>query len=814
MHNFISDLTFGFRLLRKNYSFSLTSVLVIVLGLTVSLCVYSILYEFRKPPSFPEGERFAVVKVYDHVSGVELDPATFNGYAYHRFEKQVTAFEDFGAFSLGSAALSSSGVSQRVELASLTPNLMEITNVLPFLGRNMSAEDANPASPPVALISYQLWENYFNRDSDIIGKPAQLDGLSYSIVGVMPADFSYPLSQNVWLPLEISEATPSNAPTAYYMVGKLRAGVSQAAASAELNGVLRQIIEEHPALYSNVKAEVSNFNEIRSQGLTNTDFLFNSIAIVIFLLASLNLSALLFTRASERREELAVRNAVGASIWQLRKQVLLESGTLCLIGAIIAIFLSEFVLMWIQASVDYVLYTLGAYVQFDFRLHPAALFYAAVATISIWLISASTTVFKIGNSDLSQVLESGAKGATSKAKAVGAQLIVTFETIVSCFLLILCGLLVFSIFSIYRIDFGTATDQLYSGSISLSSADYSSSETRQLFRERLDSGLVSHPEIKHVSYSSALPGGWGEGLREFPYGLEDRNLTENNVYPTIDVIAVSPDYFSSIDVDLISGRGFEQTDNDLSLNVVIIDELLANQLWSNDSPLGKRIALNPDNNTELLTIIGVSPHIITGQPVSSNLFRSVIYRPMKQDPVQNFFTLVEVEQEVQLSLVVDLMGREAAKIDRNIPIDRVMPLYDYQRLGLSSFDVLGRMFTGFALIALLLSVIGIYGIVSRSVSQRTSEIGIRRALGSSDRGIIGIFLRQGLHYLLIGSIVGGTLAVLTSGVMVQLFPDILSGLPIVVSLVLLSLATLILLASYLPARKLVAMEPGEALHYE
>ena len=810
----LNELIFSFRLLRKNLSFSITSLIVITLGLTVSLCVFSILYEFRKAPPFPEGERFAVVKVFDQVSGSELNMPDLSGYVFQTLGSQANSFDQFGMLSYGNSSVVVEDDMRPLNSVSITPNLMEMTQLVPTLGRNFVTEDGVPGATPVTAISYQLWQSLFLESPEVIGQEVRVDNIPHTIVGVMPEDFQYPLAQDIWVPLQVPESGLLPVGALYWLAGKLGPEATMESATIELNTAFAVLREEFPQEFGNLELTVVGFNTIKSQGTGSTGTLFNAVAAVIFLLASLNLSAILFARANERRAELAVRNALGATVWQLRNQVLLESALLCVLGCLLAIGLSALILRWVRLMVETIMSSLGSFVNFDFSIHFSALIYAALATSLIWLVSSAATIYRVGNDNLFQTMESGSQGASIKSRGAASKIIIGLETIISCFLLILCGLFTFSVVSAYQLDFGTRVEHLYTGNVSLLPAEYESSDSRVTYIESLKSELNLLSEVESVAFASALPGGWGLGLQVFNYGLNDRELRQEGRYPEADLVAISPDYFPELDVELIQGRGFNSFDDSTSENVVIVDELFAQQYWPDENPVGKRIQLSPGVDEVALTIVGVSQHIVNGQAIGEGLNQPTMYRPILQNPVRAFGVLVQTKGDQEVASLNTLFNGAAARVDRSVSIQSIYPLYDYQRLGLSAFDFLGSIMSGFALFTLLLSVIGIYGIVSRSVLLRAAEVGIRRAVGSSDNAVISIFLKQGLRYLLLGVVIGGGLAMMASEVMVQMFPDMLDGVPIILAAVLLLLGVLILLASYVPARKLVLLEPADALHRE
>ena len=813
MKNLKTDFLFSIRLLAKTPIFSIVCLVVVALGLAVAVCNYAFFYEFTKAPPFPGGKSFFGVKVFDDTHGGEISPNHFNGYAFNRIKDRTSSFDDIGVFNWLSVNIANDDKVARVDLVDIQPSMMRLTTMQPQLGRLFDEADGDGSTDPVILISHSLWQNEFAGRVNVVGSRASINGVAHTIIGVMPPDFAFPFSQQIWRPLHISSSAALSEPAHYRIIGKLKPGATFESATADINRAMESLREELPQDNLNTHLQVSPYNSMKTQGAEGTGTLLNALTIVMFLLASLNLSTLLFARAAERTQELAVRNAVGASAWQLRKQLLLESGVLCLTGSIAALFISVLLMNVTQAYVLKMLQSMEATIDLNFKVHAAAVIYAGIMMLAIWLLSSFATAYKIGKVDLQQSVDGNSRGATSPSKAIATRTIIGVEVVLSCFLLIVCGLLTMAIINSSRINFGTRADDLVVAQIALDLPEYQTPRSRNQFLTALQQAIDSHQDFQSVSFTNDPPGGW-ESPPSSTYAVETDVTNADEVYPTVRVGAVSANYFSLMGVDILNGRIFDGGDVEGADNVIIVDQLLAATLWPNESALSKRIQIDPDQNGPWLTVVGINSHIIQGQPIGDSILKPTIYRPIQQVQPGLLHMIVQTNRQQPLNQIASSLRQIVKDIDRNIPLQQVDYLVDHQPQGMAGVNLLGGIVAWLGLVTLLLSSIGVYGLVARSVLLRAREIGVRRAMGSSNFGIAKIFLHQGFIYLLIGTVAGGGGAVLISNAISTLFPNLLSSLGSVLTMVIAVMGILLLLASFIPARKVIGMEPGDALRYE
>ncbi|MCG8413141.1 MAG: ABC transporter permease, partial [Pseudomonadales bacterium] len=621
---------------------------------------------------------------------------------------------------------------------------------------------------------------------------------------------------------------PGDQPNVWIM-GVLTDGVDIESAEAELNASLQALGQRLPEFYNNLGATLIPFTRFLAPSMTYWNIL-TGLTVALLLLVSLNVANLLVVRTTERIQELAIRSALGATPWLLIRSVLLDSLLICILGLALGALLADLGMTSIGAMMS------GIYQDVSQTRPPSwstgynwelgTIITTGLTIGLIWLFSSVFAVWKIIRHDISMQLGGGSTGSAISGRSNGNAALVTFEVIFSCFLLIFCGALVGTANEMSEIEYGTATDGYLTGRIALPTTSYSDTTSREVYRQNLRQELLQQEGISEVVFVSSLPSQQGIPVA---YNLEDRNvLTESARYPTQEIVYVGPDYFTAMDVPLREGREFDGSENATSLPVVIINELFAQQMWPDESAIGKRIEVNPESeDSEWLTVVGVTSHIIQRWSYfGTNV--PVLYRPFSQSPANRSVVpqagLAQSSSEVfHVVLKVDevnpdqyrrVLQEAATRVDRDVPITFLFLLAELLELTNAMSIISTTISSNIALFTLVLAVTGIYAIVARSVNQRAREIGIRRALGSSDRNVLWVFIRQGFKYLAAGLLIGGGGAVLVSNAMSIIFVGIGGWVPISFIGVSLGLGLLIFFAAYHPASNLVAIEPGDALHYE
>jgi len=822
--NYWFELKYTLRLMRNKLSFTSLCILVIALGIGISIPLLSMTrFLGLQDLQVENGERMVVLK--KTILGQQNNSFT-DAFIYRRLQQSDHSFEHIGAFESFSAILSDGDSAETFNAARIVPDTLGLIPANPLLGRALQASDDIPGANPVAVIGYTLWQSYYAGQQDIVGQQSRINGEPYTIVGVMPEGFTFPITHNIWLPFQLGANPEPGENSRLSIVGLLKEGVSPNSAAVEFNALLASLGEELPDFYSGMVGVVMSYPLITMNDGPIFGQLIVGMVIIILLLVCFNVTNLLTVRSTERISELAVRSALGGTRWRIMRQILLESLLICIVAAVIGLIIGALALAGIRSLVASFPGAIAFWITFDLQLNDIVSLLAM--TLCIWLVSGLYPAWQVSRRDISGVLSSDSGSIAGGAAGRLTRLLVTLEIIGSSFLLIIGMYFVIGTYAASHIDMGIESEGFLSAKIDLSSSNYSDPASKVRFLQDVGRELQSSDQFEEVTFATALAG-------QFPprmaYSLEDRDISIESRYPQVGLVWSSANYADLMKIDVLSGRYFDFNDSVNSLPVVVIDEILAERFWpgeASQSALGKRIQLEPNQPGEWLTVVGVINHLIQGQPTAERLYQSTVYRPIAQLPLASESVQARVGS-ISLavaapSLLLKPMGEYeqllktvTAGIDRDVPVSDVMPLSRAIYLIMEAVGLTNDVMVYISLITLFLAVIGIYGVISRSVLSRGKEIGIRRALGSSNFRIIKIFLKQGTTFLLFGALIGGVGGVLVVNGVASAVGSQGTNYGFILAVivpVLSSLALLVFVASYVPARRLVSIEPGEALHYE
>lgn len=807
----VEDLRYSFRLLRKTPIFTGITLLVVMLGLSLFLVSYPMSQQMSDVPMpFPDGDRYVSIKTIDNLTGLDSGMDNHDLYAFNYLSANSTSYSTLGAFNGTTFVLSDGDYAIQQSGSEITLNLMMATAVKPFLGRNFTVDDVSLDAPATMVLSHSLWQSYYLSNPNIVGQISRVNGQPRTVIGVMPEGFRFPYESELWLPLAASDAIQPGQGARLTLVGILAPNSDYGTAEAELNANLQNLITQYPEIYANEPGVIYPYASIMTASVLETPRLLRLISLLILGLAATNLSSLLFIRSSARQQELLVRSSVGASGAQLAKQVLLETFILCFIGFLLSLPISAILLEFIHSQV--LASSAGVPFWYDLELDQGALFYGFLVTLSIWLVSGLLIAVKAYRSEPAALLN-GSKGSSDGVKSAWVtSFVVGLEMVFSFMLLIFCGMAVFMVSESTRIDFGGETENFVVGEVNLYQSTYEEEAQYLQYAEQLQQVLTEIPILDSVALTNGPLGVSGSYGR---YDLEDRSLEIERQLPLQSSIWVSDNYFESIGVEIISGRTFDAADNSDSDSVVIVSQNFANQSWPGESALGKQIIVQDSRRTEVLSVVGVIPNL-----VQNGLFQGGVpnlYLPFSQMTPGRFYIVGKANGQISINSLEQELVLAARTVNRDIPLIRIRTLEEEIAKGQGGIDVFARIFVGISLATLALAAIGIFGVVARSIGLRTREIGIRRALGSSELGVVFKFINQGVVYLIIGFVVGGVPAgVITASVWGSTFgnSEIAVALVLISVLVTATMAAMIFLASYIPARRAVAMDPGDALRYE
>ncbi len=808
--NLLSSLKYTWRLIKKKAGFSGLCVLVLALGLSVSLIDYALAAVFAtKTLPFQNGEKFTVLKV----AGPSFPnlPVEFgwDSYRYNYIRENSSSFDTLGAIDFSVSGVISDDAGSGIFIAAaVSPELLNATEVVPLLGRSFVPSDSQPGAEPVALISFDVWQDFFNGREDIVGTTSIISGELRNIIGVLPQGFGFPMNQKLWLPLQLQTALQPEAGPTLTLAGVLSDDASFESATVELETLLAQINLEYEQEYGVYPSDVLPYVTMGNAGLEPVVDLMLAAMLVIVVLASINIGNLLLVRAVERSQELLIRSAVGASRTSLIGQILLESLLICTAGGVLGILITAVSLSFIDSVLPNL--TRVEFLPFwvSFGLDVDLLSVAFIMILGIWLLSGLFPAWKASKIDIGEALISSSKGVVGGVGGKTISVLISIEMIVSVFLLLVSGILVLAADGLTKTDWGMEDEGLLTSYIQLPEASADDVRGDNYFQD-LRNTLLQQPGFEAVSYSSMVI---GQGLNLQAYQAEDQPADTSRALPTEVIMSIDGNYFDTLSVELLEGRFFNAGDSRDSLQVAIVDEGFANRVWPSESAVGKRIQIDPEQDATWITVVGVSSHLVQAMPLAGQQNLTAIYRPLPQREVPQVYLIAKVEGDP--NSYQQVLREAAASVDRNTPLGRAMPLTLTMQYNTGPLTAISSIFVVLSLVTLVLGGSGIYAIMSRSVILRTQEAGIRRALGASNLDSIFLFIRPSLKFLLLAIFLGGGAALFASNGLSLMFGQVTHFFPVVFSAVTATVALVILSASYIPARKIAAMEPGEALHYE
>lgn len=822
--NILYELNYTVRVLKKKLGFSALCILVIALGYGIAIPFYSIVKNFAYASlPFPDADRIVVVKQTDSRTGSELSAFSFDLYLFNALRDGAVGLETLAAFQETAVTLSGGEFAETFYGARIGADALALTATNPILGRSLRPADQLPGAVPVVLLGYAAWQNYYAGSSEVIGTAARIDGVPHTIIGVMPAGYKFPESVEVWLPFSNSAAAEPGEGPRLMLIGKLAAGVSRAEATVELANFMSARSAEIPEHYENRSAKIS---PLIHASVRNGFPLFNMIgglAFGVFVLVCVNVGNLLLLRANERFNELAIRSAIGASRINLISHALLESLFVCALGTLFGVFLAILGLRFFS-SVLLNEFEGGRITPFwiDFSFQADYGFVAIFLMLLLWLGSGGFAAWRATRLDLAAAIGGDSKGVTSKSSGKFIRSLVLIQTVLSFALLVIAGAFLIVLPQRYQADNVELSNDFLKARITLGTEKYRDVGNQEFFRRELNQQLLQQSgRAEEAIYTTALPSELGNYVR-MSQTLED--LATAPLAARHYMAWVSNNYFEALNLPLLQGRYFDNADTADSETVVVVDSAFAGGVQASESPVGTLIQIDRFNGTgfdntsgELARIVGVVPHM-GPETTESGATPSKIYRPFSQGSPGRFNLLLRVEEE-QLQNFADLelqLRQVGSSIDGDVPIDQFAILSEAMGQSNPELKLFGGIFGGAALAALLLASVGMYGLISRSVFARAGEIGIRRAIGSSDWSIIRIFLNQGLLFIATGVVVGGGGAILILNALESDLAtfNVFSSISAVLVVVTVTIGALICFASFAPARKVVGMEPGEALHYE
>lgn len=810
-----NDLRYGIRMLAKSPGFTLIAMLTLALGIGANAALFTVAHSILlRPLSYRDPDRLALISTLDPAVG------TRGGMSYPRFvyiSQHARAFSGIAAFFNEVFTFTDRGEPEQLAAARVSRDFFPVLGVNPVIGRSFTADEDTRGGRPVVMISYNFWTRRFARDPRAVGQTISLDSRPYTIVGVVPEDFHFGFigaTIDIWAPrvFDISIATPQqiNGGAGYLQaVARLAPGVTWQQAQSQMDVLTKGYLADFPGMADASPKNKVAVDHLRDQLVANvrpTILILMGAVGLLLLIACANVAGLLLSRALGRRKEIAIRTALGASRGALIRQLLTESTLLAVCGGAVGVLLSDWgtraMLPLVSAQLPR-----GA----EIRTDATVLLFGFAVSVFTGILFGLVPALDVSRVDTNSGLREESRGATaSRGKHRLRTVLVIAQVALSMVLLVSAGLLIRSFSNLLNVSPGLEPAHVLTMNILLPPAKYpplpifgTSKDARMVdFFNKLVQQAAQLPGVRSAALESALP---VNPNRFAPTAFEGQPPIPFPQRPLVEVETATPAYFATVGARVLRGRVFNDHDNADSARVVIVNDMLARRYWPNANPIGKHIYLGSKNAaSEVVGVVADIKNVTLAGPASPEM-----YFPYPQLPTRSMNLLLRTEGDPHA--LVSAARHLVASLDPDQPVTAVATLDELlasSRVGPRSTTWLLGLFSGMALV---LAMVGIYGTISYSVLQRTSELGIRMALGADRRDIFAMVIRQGLLLAAVGVGAGIIASLAVTRLMSTLLFGVSAADPATFVGSALLFGTTAMLASYVPARRATLLDPTIAL---
>jgi putative ABC transport system permease protein len=807
--NFWQDFRYALRALSSNPGFTAVSILTLALGIGANTAIFSVINAvLLRPLPFRAPNQLCIVT--ERLPSVPVVGPSYEN--FQDFRDRAKSFSAMSATRITTLTLTGRSEPERLPAQMTSASMFPLLGVSAHLGRTFAPEEDRAGGAQVVVLGYGFWRRHFAGSEDALGKSLILDNKSYTIIGVLPADYQLLVPSDVYMPFEPWAKTlpdDRNWHPGITAVGRLRDGVSIADARSEMKIIAANLAQEYPTFDTDMGADVTSMRDRLVSNIRPALLVMLAAVGLVLLIACGNIVNLLLARATSRRQEIAVRSAMGASRGRLVRQLLTESGLLALVGAGAGVFLAWTSMSWLLTIAGTAVPNVSP-VTLDSRV---LLFAASLAVLS-GILFGLAPAWQTSRADLRDVLNEATRGSTgSRRRRHVRSVLIVGEVALALMLLVGAGLLLRSFERLSSQLPGFQPENLLVADVPLSVNAYAKSVDRMTFFDRVLEKLRAMPGVRSAGGATTLPvTGTGSAIH---FNIEGRAPKSPHDYVIIGYRPVTAGYLETLGVPLIRGRFIAPSDTDTAPYVAVINEAAVRQYFPDTDPIGKRIQLGatPDNSVPWMEVVGIAGDLkqdLAGEP------KAEMYVPVRQgDSLLPVFTLSVVLRTERDPLSEASALRSAVRdINPDQPVVRVRTMQENISGSVSEPRFRATLLAIFAGTAFVLAIVGLYGLMVYTVTQRVPEIGIRVTLGADRRDIFSMVISQGLRLALYGVLIGvaGSLALgrVLSGFLYGVSPTD----PVTILGVAALLMLVALVASYLPARRAVRVDPIVALRYE
>jgi predicted permease len=823
MERFLQDLTYGARLLVKNKGFTITAIVTLAVCIAANAAVFCIVNAVvLRPLPFTEAGR--IVTLYNSYPGAGVQRAGNGVPDYYDRLRDVAVFEHQALFNNQGLTIGSAGDAERVTAMRATPSFFRLLGVRALRGRVFNTDEGEIGREQKVVLSYALWQRRFGGRDDAIGRDLRVNGVPYTVVGVLPRDFHLPSDSDepqIFVPAAFTPEQKSDEArhnNNWEMIGRLKPGATIEEVRRQVNALNARNLDRFPEFKDivvnagfNTKAVMMQDDVVRD--VSGTLYLLWAGAAFVLLIGVVNVANLVLVRATTRLKELATRHVLGAGPGRLARQLLTETTLLTLLGGAFGLLLGYWTLSVIRRLGIEQLPRAN-----EIHLDAAVVAFTFALSLAMGLFLGIVPILSIRRSTLHQAFREEGRSSTGGRRArVMRAALVTTQVAIALVLLVGAGLLFASFRRVLGVDPGFKAENVMTARVALPATAYPDATARRAFMARALDSIRALPGVASAGVTNSIP--FGDSFNASVILAEGYVTRPGESLVAPFQIVAGDGYFEAMRVSLVRGRLFDRRDSDSSMPVVIVDERMARKFWPNTDPVGKRMfrpdsaqdLVKPTANTRFLTVVGVVREVkyVGLAPVAEIDPAGACYFPATQQPLANLFFAIRTRSEP--ANVVPALRRAVAAIDPEMPVYDVKTMVERMDTSLMNRRTPMLLALAFAAVALFLAAVGVYGVLAYQVTQRSREIGIRMALGGRTTSIFRLVFRDGLAMVGIGMVIGlaGALAVGRS-LQSQLF-GVRSMDPGVISLVAVLLALVALVACVVPALRATRVDPVRAL---